>query len=228
MEATPCLTCEPAVAAAAPSAVSKSNYLADYERNGYNDSDFLVIYWDDDRKEIDQFESGSTRYAGNPGAEAQLRALRRDITPEIRQQIHRHIFECIRDGYLRAEVSRVEAPGPADLPHGTEVRMIAPPSGRKRDEVWEVGEVGEVYWSGHFGRFFRKGYRQPDRSNGRLGVRFADGRRVFCPMKSVRLNREPDADRAVLEAARVADAFDVGACVSRFTWYSKIKPSLKQ
>ena len=64
------------------------------------------------------------------------------------------------------------------------------------------GTVGEVFWSGAYGQFFRKGYNRPGRSNTRVGLNFADGSSAYVALSACRLNREPDDDEELGSCAR--------------------------
>lgn len=50
--------------------------LTEYEKNGYNDSDFFAIVWDDETDTIKTIEYGSTRHGGSYGCDI-------DATPEV-------------------------------------------------------------------------------------------------------------------------------------------------
>lgn len=50
--------------------------LGEYERTGYNDSDFYAIVWDEEKQVVRSFQYNSTRYAG--GGNCQV-----DATPEV-------------------------------------------------------------------------------------------------------------------------------------------------
>jgi len=55
----------------------KGCVLAEYENNGYNDSDFFAVVWDIENQCVKTIEYGSTRHAGSYGCVI-------DATPEIR------------------------------------------------------------------------------------------------------------------------------------------------
>lgn len=207
--------------------VERRFYLLDFERNGPNDSDFIVVYWDDATGSIEQAEYGSTRYAGNPGGEALFKSLRRDITEEVRERIRDYIRKTAIGALTRLAKREIEQPGPSELVHGAEVKLTVGSSPRSKDK-WEAGAVGEVFWAGQHGTFFRNGYKQRSRENGRIGVRLADGRSIFCPMKSAVLNRKIDTAEIERRADAAARALDVESCIAGFTWASATNPLLRR
>jgi hypothetical protein len=77
----------------------------------------------------------------------------------------------------------------------------APLKDAQGKQVWHVfdpGLAGEAFWCGAFGTFYRNGYKQPNRFNRTVGVRWDDGRSCYLPLQKLRLDREPETD-ALLE-----------------------------
>lgn len=197
--------------------------LLEYERNGYDDSDFFCVYFDDATNTIGQQEIGSTRYAGGllftgihrHGAKANFPA---DVLEAARKALANHIFSVIS----AAEHRDVLTPNPANIPFGTKVRVTENSSKRAKKNHFSAGEVGEVYWSGAFGTFYRNGYNRPNRENTSVGIRTLNGGRVFVPLTKLRLDREPLSDTELRERAEaLSHHYNFGACCAGFTWESE-------
>ncbi len=190
-------------------------YLGDYERNGYDDSDFHVVFWDDIAGEVKNVQYASTRYGGGWGWQSELI---RDIPADVFGRIRADIYSKALAALTRAEMARVMEPQPESLGHGARVRFLK--TSRKGCKTpFTVGEVGECFWQGWYGTFYRNGYNQRTRHNGRLGVRMTDGRTVWCAMESVRLDCEPDLAR-VEHQAREASQADALRCPG--AWWSAV------
>ena len=178
---------------------SRCYYLGDYEKNGYDDSDFVVTFWDDEAGRIESAEYGSTRYGGGWDYS---RDLQREIPADVAERVREHIHANALAARTAAEIARVTEPTPGQMPFGARVR-ITKDSRKGCKTPYKAGEVGEVsgqYW---FGQFYRNGYNHKTRANGRAGVRMVDGRTVFCATRVLRLDEEPDLAR-VAEQARGA------------------------
>lgn len=172
-------------------------YLGDYERNGYDDSDFHVVFWDDRIGEIRNVMFGSTRFAGGWNYSSDLL---REIPDDVAERIRARICASRLASLTKEEIARVNEPTPQQMPFGTRVR-ITKASRKGSKYTFAAGDVGEV--SGHywFGTFYSKGYNSKGRHNGRAGVRLNDGRTVFVAMTMLRLDCEPDLARVAREAA---------------------------
>jgi len=147
-----------------------------FERNGYDDSDFYAIVWDDDEGTTKQVCYATTRgwtYAN--GATV-------DATPEVlakAQEAHRRarIRMAILDDEFRSTL-----PG-----KGKRVSVIG--TGQKEDrprrwkgEVIDAGSEGTVFWIGV------DSYRSSRwHTSSRLGVELDDGRKVFGPDDAFRV-----------------------------------------
>lgn len=190
-------TLEPVPSTSVPSVdtFDRCYYLGDYERNGYDDSDFHVVYWDDRIGEIRNVQYGSTRYAGGWNYDV----LQREIPADVAERITAHINALNLASLTRHEIARVMEPEPRQMEFGTRVR-ITKDSRKGCKTPYRAGEVGEV--SGHywFGTFYKNGYNQKTRANGRAGVRLSDGRTVFVAMTLLRLDCDPDLERVEREA----------------------------
>ena len=171
-------------------------YLGDYEDNGYHDSYFYVVYWDDRIGETVNKMSGATAFAGGWNYSADLQ---REIPADVKERIHAYLNARALAAMTAAELSRVMTPEPKQMEFGTRVRILK--DSRKGCKTpYRAGDVGEI--SGHywFGTFYKNGYNQQTRANGRAGVRLSDGRIVYCAMTLIRLDCEPDFERVKREA----------------------------
>lgn len=187
---------------AAGTAFQNLYYLGDYEVNGYDDSDGYVVFWDDESGKIDSQLFWTTR--GGMGG-----AFRTKLQPVMSESILARLRAFIFDRDLRGmefyENRRVMEPQPESLGKGARVRFLK--SSRKGTKTpWVAGEVGECFWQGWYGTFYAKGgYNTKGRHNGRLGVKMADGRAVWCAMTSVRLDCEPDMAKCERQARQNAE-----------------------
>jgi CubicO group peptidase (beta-lactamase class C family) len=138
--------------------------LALRERNGYDDSDFYAIVWDDEKGRPVEVEYASTRGWTYPnGAKV-------DATPEIVEKWEAWTRE------QKAACERARLAAEAALPRvGRTVRVV---KGRKV----EVGTVGEVFWAGR-DQFKRGPWGR--REIERVGIRLLDGSRVFLDAGNV-------------------------------------------
>jgi hypothetical protein len=164
--------------------------LCEWEENGYDDSDGYVAFYNDETGTVGREETWSTRYARSENPPI-FESPTREVVEKACAWLSNEIF-----GQLRAaEHKDVLEP---NVVIGDRVKFLK--SGTFKDKkanrevAFEAGEAGEVIWMGHFGTFYRNGYRQPGRHNGRIGVRLEDGRVVFVAMGKVRKAREPMSD----------------------------------
>jgi hypothetical protein len=165
--------------------------LTEWEDNGYNDSDFWVSVYDDAANEVHAVLKGSTRFAGysDGGPDLGLPISDPAILQKALRVLTDHIYTTIRAAEYRdiLEVSVAEK--------GTNLRLLRPV--KHKGTLVPEGTVGEVFWSGSFGQFFRKGYNRPGRENTRVGLNLVDGTSAYVALSACRLNREPDDDDAL-------------------------------
>lgn len=170
--------------------------LATRERNGYHDSDFYAVVWDEEAGRLTTVEYGTTRFPSCGSAEV-------DATDEVIEKARAWTLEATIRREISHEARRVEEPGPGGFEKGDRLRLLEPVTftDKKTGEVVEAaaGEAGTVIWKGSFGTFYRNGANRPDRGNTRVGVKFAGERVVFAPLKKFRLDREALTDEEVRE-----------------------------
>lgn len=195
-------------------------YIGDYERNGYDDSDFYVVYWNDESGKIESEMYATTR----GGMDCRIMSLlKRDISDSVKARISAFIYDRDLTYGTFLETRRVMEPQPDSLRKGSRVRFLK--NSRKGSKTpWVAGEAGSCIWQGWFGTFYAKGgYNTKGRHNGRLGVKMDDGRTVWCSMTSVRLDCEPDIGKVELAARRNANALHT-TCPG--AWWTKTNPNL--
>jgi hypothetical protein len=162
--------------------------LTEWEDNGPNDSDFWASVYDDGKNEVRAVLKGSTRFAGYRDGGPDLGQPISD--PTILQKALRvltdHIYTIIR----AAEYRGVLEPSKAET--GTILRLLR--SVKHNGAKIAEGTVGEVFWIGAYGQFYRNGYNRPGRDNTRVGLNFADGSSAYVALSACRLNRDPDDD----------------------------------
>jgi len=134
--------------------------LDKYEHNGYHDSYFYAICWDDERQEIVKVEYDTTAAGGGGYADV-------DATEETLRKVYRYLKKQGKvkfDGSFNPD--QAKAFGRGDM-----VKVVR---GRKIPK----GSTGEVFWVGE--RYNVYAHR-PEK---RVGVEI-DGERVFLPYEYV-------------------------------------------
>ena len=108
--------------------------LETYERNGYNDSDFYAIVWDDEKNDLIHKEVATTRfYSEGYGAEV-------DATDEVKEKAL-----AVRKAYYLKFTTESAVEKAKTIERG---KMVEVTSGRKNR-----GVMGEVFWVGHPEKF---------------------------------------------------------------------------
>lgn len=102
--------------------------LADRERNGYDDSDFYVIAWDEEQQALRNYEYASTRYGGTGGASV-------DATPEVKEKARKWVYKLLRKYVWDHYVEGLSKPEKGD-----HVKVV---KGRKGK-----GAEGTLFWIG--------------------------------------------------------------------------------
>jgi len=170
--------------------------LATRERNGYHDSDFYAIVWDEAEGRLTSVLYDTTR--GASGGSATV-----DATEEVIEKARAWVLEVDIRNEIAREARRVEEPGPGDIKKGDRLRLKEAVTfkDKKSGETIEAeaGESGAVIWKGAFGTFYRNGYNKPDRGNTRVGLKLDDGRVIFAGLDKFRLDREALTDEEIRE-----------------------------
>lgn len=131
-----------------------------YERNGYNDSDWYAVCWDEEKQDVVHVNYDTTRCGG--GGYAKI-----DITSENLLKVYRHYKASQKKWF-----DEVANPAQAKLPtKGDTVKVVR---GRKVPK----GTVGKIFWIGS--SFNKYSYRVEER----VGIEVGDAR-VFLPQEYV-------------------------------------------
>lgn len=154
--------------------------LALREINGYDDSDFVAVCWDEEQGRVVRYTYATTR------CWTYLNGAKVDASDELRVAIGERIVES-----LAASVSRVVGEVKATVVRGAVVRVVA---GRKY-----VGRAGEVFWVGE--RKNPYNYRWETR----VGFKAENDDSVFVPVEQVQVVESPFVGE--LLAAEVAARF---------------------
>lgn len=101
-----------------------------YEHNGYDDSDWYAICWNEEKQTIDKVLFDTTRCACSGRAEI-------DATPEVLRKVY-HYWKALGKSLFDGRTNRMQA---MKIHVGDTVRVIA---GRK----FKKGSVGKVFWCG--------------------------------------------------------------------------------
>jgi hypothetical protein len=139
------------------------------ERNGYHDSDFYATVWDEEQGSVRTIEDGTTRFY------APSKYHRVDATEEVRAKARNWWATKVgpKQGSLVLMGQRLA------VEVGCTVQVI---KGRKIPQ----GTKGEVVWKGRDGYYRSYGLTLslPARAF-RVGLRLADGSRVFTSLENV-------------------------------------------
>jgi hypothetical protein len=135
--------------------------IRDYERNGYDDSDWYMVVWNPEKNEPETIEFASTRGWSYPcyGSKA-------DATPEVLAKYQ--AWEAEQERQRNERKAAAEAARPA---RGKTLKVVR---GRKVP----IGTEGICIWTGstHFGGIItRRGQRLGGRSSERVGIKDAAG-----------------------------------------------------
>lgn len=156
------------------------NVLAVTENNGYSDSDFFAIVWDDEKQCIRKISDGTTRYA------APSIYHRSDASPEVRAKAQQWLLNVYLPPFAKEllikERTRIQS-----LQFGEQVVIY---KGRK----YPIGTRGEVF--GVYDNQFFRDYSSSRKSwsiqikrfnpkSKNVGIRLADGSRIFTSLDNV-------------------------------------------
>lgn len=134
--------------------------LDTYEHNGYDDSDWYAICWDEEKQELVHIEYDTTRAGG--GGYARI-----DAAEDVIRKVYRHYKEI-----ARKEFDSTWNPEQAKKVRKEDtVRVIR---GRKVKK----GTTGKVFWLGKSFNYYS------GRTEDRCGIE-VDGERIFLPLEYV-------------------------------------------
>ena len=134
--------------------------LDKYEHNGYDDSDFYAVCWDEETQSVIEIEYDTTRCGG--GGSCTI-----DATEEVLRKAYRYYRNIGRirfDGRMNEEMAK-------KVEKGDTVQVV---KGRKV----RIGTVGKVFWIGTVKNFYS--YRDEER----VGIE-VDGEKHFLPLEYV-------------------------------------------
>lgn len=134
--------------------------LSTYERNGYHDSDFYAVVWDEEKQAVTEVEYDTTRCGDGGYAKV-------DATMDVLRKVYRYYWKLGRarfDKYTNPQMAK-------DFGKGDKVVVVR---GRKIPQ----GTVGTVFWIGTKYNFYN--YRDEER----VGIE-VDGVRMFLPAEYV-------------------------------------------
>lgn len=175
------------------------NVLATTENNGYNDSDFFAIVWDEEDQCVKSIADGTTRFAAPP------KYHNADASPEVRAKADKwlrtvHLPPLAKQSLIKQRTSL------ANLQFGEQVMIV---KGRKYP-IGTKGEVFGVYANQFYRDYSRKGWaiqiKRFDPKSKNVGIRLQDGSRIFTSLANVeRLSIEiPTEEEITREANKLA------------------------
>ena len=188
-------------------------YLYDFERNGYHDSDFIVVWYDALDDTIRQGEYDTTRFAGGDSIPGYLKrvgaAPKGTEWPEAAIERFAEYSRRRALDAARSRAGRTESPT-----RGQRAVFTASYRPRKRkpdrDGVMtpdaEIGDAGTIIWRGHndYKVTYRNGYNRyiADRDD-RVGVALDKGGTVWVSISKVTLEGQATD---LTEIGEIADA----------------------
>lgn len=157
--------------------------LSTYERNGYDDSDFYAICWDEEKNALVDVEYDTTRCGGGGWAKV-------DATKDVLRKAFRHCVNNARNHfdsvYNEAQAKKVKVGDTVVVMRGRKV---------------PIGTTATCFWVGSRKNYYT--YRDEERA----GIEFG-GQRVFLPLEYVevegweeRLIRGKERKRLIRKAA---------------------------
>lgn len=130
--------------------------IREWERNGYDDSDFYMVIWDPEKQEPYDY-----CFASTSGWTYPCYGSRPDATPEVLAAYQAWETEQRRRQAVARDIAQSLKPQ-----FGREVKVV-------RGIKVPVGTTGEVFWAG------------ASRYGERVGLRKPDGERVFTAVTNV-------------------------------------------
>lgn len=144
--------------------------LYEREYNGYDDSDFYMIFWNEEKQAPESYMFATTRGWCQP-----CFGSRPDATPEVVAKYEAYKAEQERQARARQEEIERQAPR-----FGKTVVVTRTVAGRKPETKVEKGVTGEVFWTADIRYDFNKFV-------GRVGIRLADGSKKFTSASNVQV-----------------------------------------
>jgi hypothetical protein len=135
--------------------------LREFERNGYNDSDFYMVVWNPATKTPETIEFATTRGWSYPCFGSKV-----DATPEVIAEYEAYLEKQRKAAELAQDKEQARQPK-----FGRTVKVV---KGRKVP----VGTTGEICWVG-VNQFAHQSYYAPSKKSLRVGIRLLDGTKVF-------------------------------------------------
>lgn len=132
--------------------------LDTYEHNGYHDSDWYAVCWDEDKQKVVEVEYDTTRCGS--GGKAEI-----DATDDILAKVYRHYFKIGKDLFD----SRTNIEQAKSFDRGDTIVVVR---GRKIPK----GTKGKVFWIGN--SYNRFNYQNETR----VGIE-VNGVRMFLPIE---------------------------------------------
>jgi len=162
-------------------------FLFDWEHNGYDDSDWYACFWDRLAERPVIHKTGTTRVAALPPPTSTWSQASEEDWHAAKDWAVGLAFERLMVKAFR------DITAPENLTQGQEVIFCRDFKPRKQGRKVTRGERARVFWTGHYGTFYRNGYNQPGRHSLRVGVEFPDGSRQFVPATALSLSQTLDA-----------------------------------
>lgn len=187
-----------------------------WEDNGYHDSYFHGVYFDEADGKLHSASLGATAYGGGIGFTDEYLLPTPEIVERARQCLAPLIFATLR----AAEHRDVYTPGPRHVKRGWRFRLLVPHSfylkaaggfakdaaGKRVKVSLPAGTVVRASGDGadFFGTTYKNGYNQPNRENTTVTALVPVGeglQHVRVPMNKLRQDVEPMTDEWLLNRA---------------------------
>ena len=131
-----------------------------YEHNGYDDSDWYAVCWDDEKGEIVEINYDTTRCGGGGWAKI-------DATEDVIRKVYRYYYNSCRyafDNFYNIQQAK-------EVKVGDDLKVVR---GRKIP----AGSVGKCFWRGTRYNYYSYRYEE------RVGIEIK-GERFFIPLEYV-------------------------------------------
>lgn len=157
-----------------------------WEDNGYHDSYFHGVYFDDADGQLHKADLGATAYGGGIGFDESYAMP----TPAVVEASRKLLVEGIYQRLHSAEQHDVMKP--ADAKPGDILRLSEPHKSRKAGMMLDVGTRIRVNVCNAFGTFYRNGYNKPGRDNRSIvgTVLGQPDKLIRVPLAKCRLDRD--------------------------------------
>lgn len=170
--------------------------LGDVERNGYQDSDFYAIYWDDTIQEVGCEMYGTTR-AYTPTVAPSSIYTRNIPDSELEKAL---AYQAFLTFHRLSQKEESNLNRPYEVSKGQKLQLLKSGifNNKKTGEkiAYKLGDVGTVIWFGAFG------YQNSlNRFNTQVGLKLENGNVIFIKLENCKLAKEKVSTKELFNEA---------------------------